>query len=106
MAGPGSRGGSNSGGKGPPPPRSAGGGAPPGGLPLGLKALVGAVLGGVGSVQGAFLGGLAMGLFETLWSSLMPIDARDIALYSILIAVLIFRPGGFFGMKDVTPRQV
>jgi branched-chain amino acid transport system permease protein len=77
-----------------------------GGFQLGLKALVAAVLGGVGSVQGAFLGGLAMGLFETLWSSLMPIDARDIALYSILIAVLIFRPGGFFGMKDVTPRQV
>jgi branched-chain amino acid transport system permease protein len=77
-----------------------------GGFQLGLKALVAAVLGGVGSVQGAFLGGLAMGLFETLWSSLMPIDVRDIALYSILIAVLIFRPGGFFGMKDSTPRQV
>jgi branched-chain amino acid transport system permease protein len=77
-----------------------------GGFQLGLKALVAAVLGGVGSVPGAFLGGLAIGAFETLWSMLMPIDARDIALYSLLAAVLIFRPGGFFGMKDATPRQV
>lgn len=77
-----------------------------GGFQLGLKALVAAVLGGVGSVAGAFLGGLAIGLFETAWSMLMPIDARDIALYSLLAAVLVFRPGGFFGMKDAAPRQV
>jgi branched-chain amino acid transport system permease protein len=37
---------------------------------------------------------------------LMPIDARDIALYSVLIAVLVFRPGGFFGIGDAGPRQV
>ncbi|MFL5225811.1 MAG: branched-chain amino acid ABC transporter permease, partial [Microvirga sp.] len=77
-----------------------------GGFGLGLKALVAAVVGGVGSVAGAFLGGLAIGLFETVWSMLMPIDARDIALYSVLIAVLVFRPGGFFGMKELGPRQV
>jgi branched-chain amino acid transport system permease protein len=77
-----------------------------GGFGLGLKALVAAVVGGVGSVTGAFLGGLAIGLFETVWSMLMPIDARDIALYSVLIAVLVFRPGGFFGMKELGPRQV
>jgi branched-chain amino acid transport system permease protein len=41
-----------------------------------------------------------------VWSMLMPIDARDIALYSVLIAVLVFRPGGFFGMKELGPRQV
>ena len=55
-----------------------------GGFQLGLKALVAAVVGGIGSVAGAFLGGLAIGLFETVWSMLMPIDARDIALYSVL----------------------
>jgi branched-chain amino acid transport system permease protein len=77
-----------------------------GGFQLGLKALVAAVLGGVGSVPGAFLGGLAIGVFETLWSTLMPIDARDIALYSLLVAVLVFRPGGFFGISETTPRQV
>jgi branched-chain amino acid transport system permease protein len=77
-----------------------------GGFQFGLKALIAAILGGIGSVPGAFLGGLAIGLFETFWSTLMPIEARDIALYSLLIAVLIFRPGGFFGMKEATPRQV
>jgi branched-chain amino acid transport system permease protein len=77
-----------------------------GGFQLGLKALVAAVLGGVGSVAGAFLGGLTIGVFETVWSTLMPIDARDIALYCLLAAVLIFRPGGFFGLKDTTPRPV
>ncbi len=77
-----------------------------GGFQLGLKALVAAVLGGVGSVAGAFLGGLAIGLFETLWSATMPIEARDVALYSVLAAVLIFRPGGFFGSQEPTPRQI
>lgn len=77
-----------------------------GGFQLGLKALIAAVLGGIGSVGGALLGGLAVGLFETLWSAAMPIDARDIALYTALIAVLIFRPGGFFGIGDPRPRQV
>jgi branched-chain amino acid transport system permease protein len=77
-----------------------------GGFQLGLKALVAAVLGGVGSVAGAFLGGIAIGAFETGWSMLMPIDARDIALYAVLVAVLIFRPAGFFGTKDTRSRQV
>jgi branched-chain amino acid transport system permease protein len=77
-----------------------------GGFQFGLKALIAAILGGIGSVSGAFLGGVAIGFFETAWSALMPIEARDIALYGLLIAVLVFRPGGFFGMKDLTPRQV
>jgi branched-chain amino acid transport system permease protein len=77
-----------------------------GGFALGLKALIAAVLGGIGSVGGALLGGFAIGVFETLWSAAMPIAARDVALYAALVAVLIFRPGGFFGMKDPSPRQV
>lgn len=76
-----------------------------GGFQFGLKALIAAVLGGIGSVPGAFLGGLGIGLFETAWSMLMPIDARDIALYALLAAVLILRPGGFFG-GAVAPRPV
>ena len=74
------------------------------GFQLGLKALIASILGGVGSVGGAFLGGLAIGLFETAWSVAMPIDARDVVLYGLLIAILIFRPSGFFGMTDVTRR--
>jgi len=77
-----------------------------GGFGLGLKALIAAVLGGIGSVGGALLGGVAVGAFETLWSAAMPIAGRDIALYGALVAVLVFRPGGFFGMRDPRPRQV
>ena len=77
-----------------------------GGFQLGLKALIAAVLGGIGSVEGALLGGIAIGLFETVWSAAMPIDARDIALYAVLIAALIVRPGGFLGTGDPRSRQV
>jgi branched-chain amino acid transport system permease protein len=77
-----------------------------GGFALGLKALVGAVLGGIGSPAGAALGGLCIALFEVLWSSLMPLDQRDIAVYALLAIVLILRPGGFFGNGTLAPRHV
>jgi branched-chain amino acid transport system permease protein len=77
-----------------------------GGFTLGLKALVAAILGGVGSVPGAALGGLCIALFEVLWSSMMPLEQRDIAVYAVLAIVLIVRPGGFFGDGALAPRQV
>ncbi|WP_069876996.1 branched-chain amino acid ABC transporter permease [Bosea sp. BIWAKO-01] len=77
-----------------------------GGFTLGLKALVAAILGGIGSVAGACLGGLSIALFEVIWSSTMPIEQRDIAVYSLLAVVLILRPGGFFGEGALSPRQV
>ncbi len=76
------------------------------GFALGLKALVAAVLGGVGSVPGAFLGGIVIGLGEALWSAILPIEARDIAIYALLVVILVFRPGGFLGLGDGTPRRV
>lgn len=77
-----------------------------GGFTLGLKALVAAILGGVGSVPGAALGGLCIAAFEVLWSSTMPLDQRDIAVYAVLAVVLILRPGGIFGDGALAPRQV
>lgn len=77
-----------------------------GGFSLGLKALVAAILGGIGSVGGAALGGICIALFEVAWSSVMPLEQRDIAVYALLAAVLIFRPGGFFGDGALAPRQV
>jgi branched-subunit amino acid ABC-type transport system permease component len=73
---------------------------------LGLKALIAAILGGIGSVPGAFFGGIAIGAMEAVWSSLFPIAYRDLAIYSLLIALLIWRPGGFLGFGRLTPRQV
>ncbi|MCB5176856.1 ABC transporter permease subunit [Microvirga lenta] len=77
-----------------------------GGFQYGLKALIAAIIGGIGSIPGALLGGFAVGLFETLWSAYLPIEARDIALYVALVVFLIFRPGGLFGTRDPTPRPI
>ena len=67
---------------------------------LGLKALVATILGGIGSIAGAFLGGLLVGGFEALWSSAFPIDFRDIAVFSLLVALLTLRPGGILGARE------
>lgn len=77
-----------------------------GGFTLGLKALVAAILGGIGSVSGAALGGICIALFELVWSSTMPLEQRDIAVYVLLAGVLIWRPGGFFGDGALAPREV
>ncbi|MGX5733129.1 branched-chain amino acid ABC transporter permease [Bosea thiooxidans] len=77
-----------------------------GGFSLGLKALVAAILGGIGSVGGAALGGLLIAAFEAVWSATLPIEQRDLAVYSLLAIVLILRPGGIFGDAELAPRQV
>jgi branched-chain amino acid transport system permease protein len=66
------------------------------GLALGLKALAGAILGGVGSVPGALAGGLVVGLSESLWSVLFPVDGRDLALFIALVIAIMLRPNGLF----------
>ena len=76
------------------------------GLTLTLKALTAAILGGIGSVRGALWGGVLLGLFEAIWSASMPIESRDIAVYTILALVLILRPGGLFGERAGAPRPV
>jgi branched-chain amino acid transport system permease protein len=77
-----------------------------GGLAIGLKALIGAIAGGIGSVPGAMAGALAIGAFEALWSAFFRLEHADIAVYSILALLLIFRPGGLFGWGDGLPRRV
>jgi branched-subunit amino acid ABC-type transport system permease component len=76
------------------------------GTMLGLKALVAAVIGGIGSVPGAFVGGLAVGLIEAAWSAYFSIEQRDLVVYSLLIVMFVLRPGGLFGLADPDPRQV
>jgi branched-chain amino acid transport system permease protein len=65
---------------------------------LGLKALIAAILGGIGSISGAFMGGLIIGAFEAAWSAYLPIDYRDVAVFSLLAIVLILRPGGIMSI--------
>jgi branched-subunit amino acid ABC-type transport system permease component len=76
------------------------------GMMLGLKALVAAVVGGIGSVPGAFIGGVVIGLIEALWSAYFDIGMRDIVVYAILIAMFVLRPGGLFGFSGPKPRDV
>src|SRR6266699_3292734 len=60
-----------------------------------------AVLGGIGSLPGAMLGGLAIGLIETFWSAYFSVEYKDVAAFSILIIVLIFLPTGLLGPPEV-----
>jgi branched-chain amino acid transport system permease protein len=71
------------------------------GFVAGIKAFTAAVLGGIGSLPGAMLGGLAIGLIETFWSAYFSIEYKDVAAFSILIVVLIFRPTGLLGRPEV-----
>jgi branched-chain amino acid transport system permease protein len=77
-----------------------------GGIVLGLKALLVAVAGGIGSVPGAFLGGILLGLSETLWSALFPIEFRDVATFCLLVAFLVLRPNGLFGLNEPLQPKV
>jgi branched-chain amino acid transport system permease protein len=76
------------------------------GTVLGLKALVAAVLGGIGRIEGAFLGGIVIGLIEAVWSAYFDIASRDLVLFSLLIVIFVLRPGGLLGLAEPTPRQV
>ncbi|KXH79234.1 branched-chain amino acid ABC transporter permease [Sporosarcina sp. HYO08] len=63
----------------------------------GLKAFVAAVLGGIGIIPGAMVGGLVLGVVETFVSALGFSLWRDAAAFIILILILIFKPSGIFG---------
>lgn len=64
---------------------------------LGLKAFVAAVLGGIGSIPGAMIGGFAIGFAEVLVTALGLSTWTDGVVFAILIAVLLFKPTGFMG---------
>ena len=67
------------------------------GLLPGIKAFVAAALGGIGSVPGAMVGGMLLGVVETFVSALGFSSWRDAAAFFILIFILILRPSGIFG---------
>ena len=71
---------------------------------IGLKAFPAAVLGGFGSVPGAIAGGLIIGIVEALAGFYLPEGFKDVAAYVVLLAVLIVRPQGLFGVS--TKRRV
>lgn len=71
------------------------------GFLAGMKAFTAAVLGGIGSLPGAMLGGVLIGLIEALWSGYISVQYKDVAAFAMLILVLLMRPYGLFGRPDV-----
>jgi len=67
---------------------------------IGLKAFPAAVLGGFGSIPGAIVGGLIIGISENLAGGFLPLWVKDVFAYIVLIAVLIIRPEGIFGIQE------
>lgn len=66
----------------------------------GLKAFVAAVLGGIGNLRGAVVGGLILGLAETLVSAYGASTWRDALAFGLLIVILLFKPAGLFGTYE------
>jgi len=71
------------------------------GLMTGLKAFVAAVLGGIGNIPGAMLGGVLIGLMETWLSATAYSTYRDAVAFAVLILILLFRPAGLLGSAAV-----
>lgn len=71
-----------------------------GALP-GIKAFVAAVLGGIGSVPGAMLGGILLGLIESVSKAYISTELADAIVFGVLIVVLLFRPSGLLGKKKI-----
>jgi branched-chain amino acid transport system permease protein len=67
------------------------------GYAAGLKAFTAAVLGGIGNVRGAMLGGLILGVVESLAVTVINPAFKDAVAFVVLILVLMFRPGGILG---------
>ena len=73
------------------------------GIMPGLKAFVAAVLGGIGILPGAVVGGIILGVIEALVSGFISSTFRDAAAFAILILVLLIKPSGLFG-KNVNEK--
>ena len=71
------------------------------GFVAGIKAFTAAVLGGIGSIPGAMLGGLVLGLCESFGAGLISSDYEDVFAFAILILILLFRPSGLLGKAPV-----
>lgn len=69
------------------------------GVMPGLKAFVAAVLGGIGSIPGALVGGIAIGILETLSKAYISTSFSDAIVFAILIIILLIKPAGLLGKK-------
>ena len=71
------------------------------GFIAGIKAFTAAVLGGIGSIPGAMLGGVILGVAETLAAAYISSEYKDIVAFALLVLILMFRPTGLLGKPEV-----
>jgi branched-chain amino acid transport system permease protein len=67
------------------------------GIMVGWKAFIAAVVGGIGNIRGAVIGGFILGAVEVLTAVVFPSTYRDFTAFSLLLVLLIFRPYGIMG---------
>ena len=67
------------------------------GVAIGWKAFVAAVIGGIGNMRGAILGGYLLGITEVISVTMLPSTYRDLIAYSLLLLILIVKPYGILG---------
>ncbi len=70
------------------------------GFIAGIKAFTAAVLGGIGSIPGAVLGSVVLGLTESFATGYVSSDYEDVFAFSLLVLILIFKPSGILGKVD------
>ena len=71
------------------------------GFLAGIKAFTAAVLGGIGSIPGAMLGGVILGVAETFAAAYISSEYKDIVAFGLLVLILLFRPTGLLGKPEV-----
>lgn len=67
---------------------------------FGMRAFVIVVLGGIGSIAGAFWGGIIVGVLESVGSQLIPVTYAEALIFLLFLAVMYFRPSGLFGVEN------
>jgi len=72
------------------------------GMIIGWKAFIAAVVGGIGDIKGAFLGGFLLGFIEILVVSFFSSNLKDLISFTILLIILVIKPTGFFGIAKST----
>ncbi len=72
------------------------------GMLIGWKAFIAAVVGGIGDIKGAFVGGFLLGIVEILAVAFFPSTFRDLIAFSILLIILVIKPTGLFGVAQST----
>lgn len=72
------------------------------GMIIGWKAFIAAVVGGIGDIKGAFIGGFMLGIIEIFVTAFLPSSYKDLISFVILLIILTFKPTGFFGVAKST----